>query len=95
VIIDRDFDNKVIDGTTMTAINGLFQSGLIDQATALKAIGRGEIFGDDFDVDEVMANAEAEQLQDMEQQLAKQEAQMQLSSEYEQPAPEKPKPFEG
>jgi hypothetical protein len=95
VIIDRDFDNKVIDGTTMTAINGLFQSGLIDQETALKAIGRGEIFGDDFDVEEVMANSEAEQLQSMEQDLAKQEAQMELSSEYEQPAPEKPKPPKG
>ena len=95
VLIDRDFDNKVIDGTTITAINTLFTSGLIDQATALRAIGRGEIFGDDFDVDEVMANSEAEQLQSMEQDLAKQEAQMELSSEYEQPAPEKPKPPKG
>jgi hypothetical protein len=95
VLIDRDFDNKVIDGTTMTAINGLFQSGLIDQETALKAIGRGEVFGDDFDVSSIMAASEAEQLQSMEQDLAKQEAQMELSSEYEQPAPKKPKPFEG
>ena len=95
VLIDRDYDNKVIDGTTMTAINGLFQSGLIDQETALKAIGRGEVFGDDFDVSSIMAASEAEQLQSMEQDLAKQEAQMELSSEYEQPAPKKPKPFEG
>jgi hypothetical protein len=42
-----------------------------------------------------MANSEAEQLQSMEQDLAKQEAQMELSSEYEQPAPEKPKPPKG
>jgi hypothetical protein len=70
VLIDRDFDNKVIDGTTMTAINTLFTSGLIDQETALKAIGRGEIFGDDFDVEEIMAAAELEQQQGMEQQMA-------------------------
>jgi hypothetical protein len=97
VLIDRDFDNKVIDGTTMTAINTLFTSGLIDQATALRAIGRGEIFGDDFDVETVMANSEAEQLQSMEQQLQKQEAQMELSAEYQEPMPanEKPKPFDG
>jgi hypothetical protein len=90
VIIDRDFDNKVIDGATITAINTLFTSGLIDQETALKAIGRGEIFGDDFDPETVMANAELEQQKSMEQELTRQEAQMELSSQYEQPAAEKP-----
>jgi hypothetical protein len=76
----------------MTAINTLFTSGLIDQETALKAIGRGEIFGDDFDPETVMANAELEQQKSMEQELTRQEAQMELSSQYEQPAAEKPKP---
>jgi hypothetical protein len=95
VVISRDFNADPMDGTAMTAVNTLFVSGLIDQRTALMMLQRGEVFGDDFDVEETLANAEAEQLKDMEQQLAKQEAQMQLSSEYEQPAPEKPKPFEG
>jgi hypothetical protein len=81
----------------MTSINGLFQSGLIDQETALKAIGRGEVFGDDFDVETIMANAEAEQLQSMEQELQKTEAQAQISKEYapEKPVPGKPKPPKG
>jgi hypothetical protein len=90
VLIDRDFDNKVIDGTTITAINTLFTSGLIDQATALRAIGRGEIFGDDFDVDEVMAAAEEAEMLKMERELERQEGQMELASQYEQPTAEKP-----
>jgi hypothetical protein len=97
VLIDRDYDNKVIDGNMMTSINTLFTSGLIDQETALKAIGRGEVFGDDFDVETIMANAEAEQLQSMEQELQKTEAQAQISKEYapEKPVPGKPKPPKG
>jgi hypothetical protein len=57
----------------------------------LKAIGRGEIFGDDFDVSSIMAASEAEQLQSMEQELQRQEGQMELASQYEQPAPKKTK----
>jgi hypothetical protein len=37
-----------------------------------------------------MANAELEQQKSMEQELTRQEAQMELSSQYEQPAAEKP-----
>jgi hypothetical protein len=89
VLIDRDYDNNIIDGNMMTSINTLFTSGLIDQETALKAIARGEVFGDDFDVETIMSNSEAEQLKSMEQELQKTEAQAQISKEY---APEKPVP---
>lgn len=70
VLIDRDFDNAAIDAQTMTAVNALFTSGLLDQETALRAIGNSELFGDDFDPETVMANAELEQQQGMEQQMA-------------------------
>jgi len=93
--LSRDFDVEKLDGGSVTAINTLFGSGLLDQATALEMLRRGEWLGDEVDLDEVMSATEAEQLQSMEQDLAKQEAQMELSSEYEQPANEKPKPFDG
>jgi hypothetical protein len=95
VAIDRDFNTEPMKGQEITAINTLFTSGLLDQQTALELLKRGEVFDDSFDVEEILANAEAEQLKDMEQQLQRQEAQMELSAEYEQPAPTKPKPFEG
>jgi hypothetical protein len=46
-------------------------------------------------VEEVMAASEAEELQSMEKELQRQQGQMELAAEYEQPAAEKPKPFEG
>jgi hypothetical protein len=94
-VIDRDFQVDPLDGTGMTAINALFQSGLLDHRTALEMLKRGEVLGDDMDIDEVLASAEAEQLKSMEQELTRQEGQMELAAQYEQPANEKPKPLEG
>jgi hypothetical protein len=82
VAIDRDFNTEPMQGQEITAINSLFTSGLLDQQTALELLKRGEVFDDSIDVEEILANAEAEQLKDMEQQLERQEAQMELSAEY-------------
>jgi hypothetical protein len=94
VAIDRDFNTEPMKGQEITAINTLFTSGLLDQQTALQLLQRGEVFDDSFDVEEILANAEAEQLKDMEQQLQRQEAQMELSSQYQEPMPAN-QPFEG
>ena len=71
VAIDRDYNVEPIDGNGMTAINTLFTSGLLDQQTALELLKRGEVLSDDMDPEEIMANAEAEQLQSMEQEMQK------------------------
>ena len=55
---------------TVFTINTIFTSGLIDQETALGLLKRGEILGDEVDVEEVLAASELEQQKGMEQQLA-------------------------
>jgi hypothetical protein len=94
VAIDRDFNTEPMQGQEITAINTLFTSGLLDQQTALELLKRGEVFDDSMDVEEIMANAEADQLKGMEQDLQRQEAQMELSSQYQEPMPAN-QPFEG
>jgi hypothetical protein len=96
VVISRDFNADPMDGTAMTAVNTLFVSGLIDQRTALMMLQRGEVFGDDFDVEETLANAEAEQLKSFEQDLAMVEGQAEIAAKHAPPqAAEKPKPPKG
>ena len=63
-----------LDGTAITAINTIFNSGLIDQRTALEILKRGEVLGDDIDMDEVMAGSEAEELRGIEMQVERTEA---------------------
>ena len=96
VVIDRDFNVDPLDGTGMTAINTLFTSGLVDQQTALELLKRGEVLGDDLDVEEVMANAELEQQKSFEQDLAMVEGQAEIAAKHAPPqAAEKPKPPKG
>jgi hypothetical protein len=92
VVIDRDYNVDPLDGTGMTAINALFQSGLLDHKTALEMLKRGEVLGDDMDIDEVMASAEAEELQSMEQEMQKLEATAEIAAKNAPPqaAPKKP-----
>jgi hypothetical protein len=80
VALDRDFQTEALDGHGITSINSIFTSGLIDQQTALELLKRGEILSDDMDVEEVMANAEAEQLQCMEQEMSKLEMQTEIAA---------------
>jgi hypothetical protein len=80
VSIDRDFDVESLDAQSMGAVNTMFQSGLIDHETALKVLERGEMFDDTIDLDEVLAAAEAQQLQSMEQDLAMAESQAQIAA---------------
>jgi len=87
VILDRDFDSAALDSQGISSINTIFTSGLVDQETALKLLQKGEILPDDFDVEDIMAAAELEEQQKMEQELSKAEGNAEISAAY---APEKP-----
>jgi hypothetical protein len=80
VAIDRDYNVEPLEGQGVTAINSIFTSGLIDQQTALELLKRGEILSDDMDVEEILANAEAEQLAGMEQEMQKLEMQTEIAA---------------
>jgi len=69
VAIDRDYNVEPLEGQGITAINSIFTSGLIDQQTALELLKRGEILGDDVEIDEILSRAENEQLKDIEMQV--------------------------
>jgi Domain of unknown function (DUF4055) len=90
VVIDRDYNVDPLDGTGITAVNTIFTSGLIDQRTALLMLQRGELFGDDIEVDDVMEAAEEAEMLKMERELERQEGQMELASQYDQPTAKKP-----
>jgi hypothetical protein len=70
VVIDRDFDVEPLDGSMLTAINTLYQGGLLDQETALRILERGELFDDSIDVEEILAASELEQQAGIEQSMA-------------------------
>jgi len=74
VAIDRDYNVETLDGQGMTAINTLFTSGLLDQQTALELLKRGEVLSDDMEPEVIMASAELEQQQAMENEIALMEA---------------------
>ena len=69
VTIPRDFDVDPIEGNEVTAINTLFTSGLIDQQTALEMLAHGEFLPEDIEIDEVMSQAENDELKDIEMQV--------------------------
>ncbi|MFZ9280936.1 MAG: hypothetical protein ACO23M_11615, partial [Vulcanococcus sp.] len=69
VVIDRDFNVDPLQGTDITAINTIYSSGLIDQQTALEILKRGEVLGDDVDLEQVLATAELAEQQKMEQEM--------------------------
>jgi hypothetical protein len=89
VVLDRDFDNAPMEGQDITAINTIFTSGLIDQQTALELLQRGEILGDDVDVEEVLAASELEQQASMEQSMAIAQGQGPAVAPGEPPVPPK------
>jgi len=86
VAIDRDYQTEPLEGQGITAINSIFTSGLIDQQTALELLKRGEILSDDMDVEEILASAETEQLQSMEQEMSKLEMQTEIAAKNAPPA---------
>jgi hypothetical protein len=63
VAIDRDFNADPIDAQTIDALGRLFVEGAIDQRTLLELLRRGEVFGDDFDPQQVLALSEAQELE--------------------------------
>lgn len=58
VRIHRDFDLKPLEGSDVLAINTIFESGLIDQVTALTLLQKGEILDDTVDLEEIADLAE-------------------------------------
>jgi hypothetical protein len=80
VAIDRDFDVQSLDAQGVASINTIYQSGLVDQETALKMLARGEMFDDSFDLEEVLAASELEQQASLEQDLALAEGQAQIAA---------------
>lgn len=90
VAIDRDFDTTPMEGTEMTAINTLFTSGLIDQRTALTLLQKGEVLGDEANIDEILEFAEQEQLATMEHELSMAEGQAKVAQQFA-PNPVAPK----
>ena len=84
VVIDRDFQVDPLSGQDITAVNTIYTSGLIDQKTALDILKRGEVLDDATDVEEIMAVSEANELQTMEEEVAR------LESEVAAQQPEQP-----
>ena len=79
VVIPRDFDTEPLDGTEVTAINTLYSGGLIDQETALEMLKHGEFLPDDVEIEEVLSNAENEELKDItEEEAAARSAELRL-----------------
>jgi hypothetical protein len=80
VSLDRDFDLAEADAQMLGAVNTLFTSGLLDQETALRILQRGELFDDTVEIEEVMARAETEQLESMEQDMARMEGEAKIAA---------------
>lgn len=91
VTLDRDFDAEAMESQQITSINTLFTSGLIDQETALRLLQKGEVLPEDYEIDEIMAETEAKEGEELEMEMAKHEQQSEISAAY---APDKavPKP---
>ena len=69
VIIDRDFNVDPLSGNEITAINTIYTSGMIDQRTALEMLKRGEVLGDDLDLDDIIEMTEEDSMRDLEEQV--------------------------
>lgn len=69
VIIPRDFDAEPLEGQDIAQVINMFNSGLVDQETALEILAHGEVLPEDVDVDEIMSNAENDELKDIEMQV--------------------------
>ena len=74
VMIPRDFDLQPLEGQELTSVNNLFNSGLIDQETALQILKQGEFLPDDVEIDEIISQTENEELQDLDMQVKRTEA---------------------
>ena len=73
-VIPRDFDVDPLDGAEIAQVVNMFNSGLVDQETALTMLQHGEVLPEEIDVDEVMSNSENEELADLEMQVKRTEA---------------------
>ena len=89
VVIDRDFDHERFQGDMITSLTNLYTNGLLDKETTLKLLQFGEVIPPEFDIEEILSQAEVEELDEMELGLEKQEAQMELSAKYKEPGAEK------
>ena len=74
VVIPRDFNVDPIDGQDVNAIVSLFNSGMVDQETALEMLQQGEFLPDDVEIDEIISQSENDELKDIEMQVQRTEA---------------------
>ena len=74
VVIPRDFEVDPLDGSEIAQVVNMFNSGLVDQATALEMLKHGEVLPEEVEVDQVMSNSENEELADLEMQVKRTEA---------------------
>ena len=94
VVIPRDFDVNEMESNTVTAVNTLFTSGLLDQQTALEILSHGELIPEDVDLEEIVAASELEEQQAMEKELDKTDQMMTISDKHtpDEPAEKKAPP---
>lgn len=75
VYLDRDYDNRVLDGNTITSYLQLYMQGAISQYTLLKMLQDGEVLPSTLDIDNEIAQTR--------DQLAEQQALMNLDGDSE------------
>ena len=73
VSIIRDFNAEQLEPAAIAQLTSMFNAGLLDKETVLKLLQRGEILDDGIDLDEVMAAAETEELDDLEKEVTRME----------------------
>ena len=69
VSIDRDFNAGEVEPTQVAQFISLYNSNLLDKETTLKLLRRGEILQDDVDIDEILSQTEAEELDAVEKEV--------------------------
>ena len=68
-MIFLEFRCRAAEGQDIAQVINMFNSGLVDQETALEILAHGEVLPEDVDVDEIMSNAENDELKDIEMQV--------------------------
>ena len=73
VSIIRDFNAEQMEGTEMAQLTSMFNAGILDKETVLKLLQRGEVLDDGMDIEEIMSNTEAQELDDLEKEVTRME----------------------
>jgi hypothetical protein len=73
VSLDRNFSGQTLEHT-LADVTAMFTAGLIDRPLALELLQRGEVLKDGDDLEDVTDRMEQQDLEDMEQEIAKADA---------------------